>query len=298
MEVNVTGQNATSVEADLLVIPVGCDLQSSELAAVAEATGVDLAALAFEEQFKGAVASTFICRGLSGIRARRIALVGVGDASEDAGQAHRRAGVAAARLARDVRARRVAVAAAATDPAMKTRFVPLAAAEDHDLLDGVGGKHVDRMVGAVGRAQLLLLLLHEPVAAAGLLNANVGLLLLVGLYVRARVAESPVFDQAMKRLDPSAERRACDRHAVAREHSLEPVQRQVVRDEGLQRRMAVDGVAFDLRRQPLTMFDREAHAELAELLGRMRLDLEPDAIARLRLPDRGHRGAGITGDHA
>jgi hypothetical protein len=29
----------------------------------------------------------------------------------------------------------------------------------------------------------------------------------------------------------------------------------------------------------------------------MRLDLEPDLEARLRLPDRGHFRAGIAGDH-
>jgi hypothetical protein len=39
-------------------------------------------------------------------------------------------------------------------------------------------------------------------------------------------------------------------------------------------------------------------AELGELVGGVRLDLEPDAEARLRLPDRDHLGAGITGDHS
>ena len=32
-------------------------------------------------------------------------------------------------------------------------------------------------------------------------------------------------------------------------------------------------------------------------VGGMRLDLEPDAIARLRVPDRRHFGAGIARDH-
>ena len=32
-------------------------------------------------------------------------------------------------------------------------------------------------------------------------------------------------------------------------------------------------------------------------VGGMRLDLEPDAEAGLRLPDRGHFRAGIAGDH-
>ena len=39
------------------------------------------------------------------------------------------------------------------------------------------------------------------------------------------------------------------------------------------------------------------HAELGQRVGGMRLDLEPDAEARLGRPDRGHLGAGIAGDH-
>ena len=39
------------------------------------------------------------------------------------------------------------------------------------------------------------------------------------------------------------------------------------------------------------------HAELGQRVGGMRLDLEPDAEAVLRRPDRGHLGAGIAGDH-
>lgn len=38
-------------------------------------------------------------------------------------------------------------------------------------------------------------------------------------------------------------------------------------------------------------------AELGHGVGRVRLDLEPDAIARLRVPDRGHCGPGIARDH-
>ena len=37
-------------------------------------------------------------------------------------------------------------------------------------------------------------------------------------------------------------------------------------------------------------------AEFGHGVGGMRLDLEPDAEARLRRPDRGHFGAGIAGD--
>ena len=39
------------------------------------------------------------------------------------------------------------------------------------------------------------------------------------------------------------------------------------------------------------------NAQLGELLRRVRLDLEPDAIFRLRLPQGGHFGAGVAGDH-
>jgi hypothetical protein len=38
-------------------------------------------------------------------------------------------------------------------------------------------------------------------------------------------------------------------------------------------------------------------AKLAHLVGGVRLDLEPDAIARFRLPEGGHGGAGVAGDH-
>ncbi len=39
------------------------------------------------------------------------------------------------------------------------------------------------------------------------------------------------------------------------------------------------------------------HAEFAQFISRVSLDFEPDAVARLGLPDRGHRGAGVAGDH-
>ncbi len=39
------------------------------------------------------------------------------------------------------------------------------------------------------------------------------------------------------------------------------------------------------------------HAELRQRIGGMRLDLEPDLEARLRLPDGGHFRAGIAGKH-
>ena len=39
-------------------------------------------------------------------------------------------------------------------------------------------------------------------------------------------------------------------------------------------------------------------AEFGHGVGRVRLDLEPDAEFRFRRPDRDHLGAGVTGDHA
>ena len=38
-------------------------------------------------------------------------------------------------------------------------------------------------------------------------------------------------------------------------------------------------------------------AQFAELLGRVRLDLEPDAILRFGLPQSSHFGTGVAGDH-
>ena len=40
------------------------------------------------------------------------------------------------------------------------------------------------------------------------------------------------------------------------------------------------------------------HAEVRERVGGVGLDLEPDLETRLGVPDRGHLGAGIAGDHA
>ncbi len=39
------------------------------------------------------------------------------------------------------------------------------------------------------------------------------------------------------------------------------------------------------------------HAKFGQRVRRMRLDLEPDLEARLRLPDGGHFRAGVAGDH-
>jgi hypothetical protein len=39
------------------------------------------------------------------------------------------------------------------------------------------------------------------------------------------------------------------------------------------------------------------HAQFGQRVAGVRLDLEPDFEARLRLPDRNHFGAGIAGDH-
>ena len=39
------------------------------------------------------------------------------------------------------------------------------------------------------------------------------------------------------------------------------------------------------------------HAEFGERISRVRLDLEPDAEARLRVPDRGHFRPSVAGNH-
>ena len=58
----------------------------------------------------------------------------------------------------------------------------------------------------------------------------------------------------------------------------------------------VEGRVLALGPDRLRRFLRD-DAELGHGVGGMRLDLEPDAIARLRLPDRGDLGAGVAGDH-
>ena len=50
-------------------------------------------------------------------------------------------------------------------------------------------------------------------------------------------------------------------------------------------------------REPVFEHGLVEHAQLRQRLGRMRLDLEPDAEAGLRLPDLGHFFAGVARDH-
>ena len=57
-------------------------------------------------------------------------------------------------------------------------------------------------------------------------------------------------------------------------------------------------VCADPNNLPFSNEKREGFEnKIAELLGRVGLDLEPDAIFRFRLPDRDHGGTRITRDH-
>src|SRR5208283_17162 len=63
----------------------------------------------------------------------------------------------------------------------------------------------------------------------------------------------------------------------------------------------VDALDVEFRR-PALLPDRlgaffRDHAEIGQRVAGMRLDLEPDAEAGLRLPDIGHRSAGVTRNH-
>ena len=96
---------------------------------------------------------------------------------------------------------------------------------------------------------------------------------------------------------------------VARRHALmhEPrLRSHVLGDVGQEGDDVVLGLALD-RVDPLDL-ERAAFpdrgcglwgydAQFGERVGGMRLDLEPDAEARLGRPDRDHFGAGIAGDH-
>lgn len=106
--VNFLDGAVTEVECDLLAIAVDESLDTPAVKAIAGASHVDLLATAREERFKGAAGTTLLFRALPGVRARRVALVGVGKGD------YRRAGVAVARLGRSVRAANVVLHAPAS----------------------------------------------------------------------------------------------------------------------------------------------------------------------------------------
>ena len=109
MKVNLVDGNVAEIEADLLAIPISSSLASPALTQLSEASGVDLAAMAADEHFKGEVGKTFLWRGLPNVAARRVVLVGIGDDEDVSQGSYRRAGVAASRVAREVRAQKAAV---------------------------------------------------------------------------------------------------------------------------------------------------------------------------------------------
>ena len=101
--VNFKEGGPAAAEADLLVIPVDESLQCPALDELSEVSNVDISAVARDERFKADPGSTLLFRTLPGVAARRVVLVGVGTGE------FKRAGVAAARTGRSVRAAHVAL---------------------------------------------------------------------------------------------------------------------------------------------------------------------------------------------
>lgn len=103
--VKFSDDSVTTIETDLLAVPVDSELASDALTALSEASNVDLAAAARDEHFKGDAGATMLFRGLANVTARRVLLVGVGTGEL------KRAGAAVARVGRTVHAPRVAFSA-------------------------------------------------------------------------------------------------------------------------------------------------------------------------------------------
>lgn len=101
---------AESAAVDLLVVPVDETLKSVVLETIGARANVDVLASAAQEHFKGKAGSSLLFRGLTGVEARCVLLVGTGE------DAFRRAGVVAARNAKSVRAAKVAIAATGLSP--------------------------------------------------------------------------------------------------------------------------------------------------------------------------------------
>ena len=95
-------------------------------------------------------------------------------------------------------------------------------------------------------------------------------------------------------------------HALVQEARLRPHDLRHVGQEGddVVLHLALDLVDARRVRTGVRPFSQMAaaarlgdHAQLGHGVGGVRLDLEPDAVARLRRPDVGHLGAGVAGDH-
>lgn len=114
-KVNLVDERPAAVTADLLAVLVDSSLSSDVLDELAAAANVDLRGLLEEERFDGEEGKSTVFRGLSGLGARRLLIVGIGDDADVATGSRRRAGVTIARQAREVRADLVAVAVDGTD---------------------------------------------------------------------------------------------------------------------------------------------------------------------------------------
>jgi leucyl aminopeptidase len=104
---------ASEFDCDLLI--AGITENSTLAEALSERAGIDLKALAAEEGFKAEKGQFKLFRGLSGLGTSRVLLLGLGSDEDLAGGSLRTGMVKAAKKARAVRAKRVAIALDPTD---------------------------------------------------------------------------------------------------------------------------------------------------------------------------------------
>src|SRR5262245_17070098 len=111
LDIEVTSSAPVDIEADLLVLAVSeAELERGELVEHADArAGGVLRRAAAEERFRGKLGQTLVAH-VRDLRARRIALVGLGASPDPAGQALRVAAGSAARVAAGGGAARAALA--------------------------------------------------------------------------------------------------------------------------------------------------------------------------------------------
>lgn len=114
MNITKSAESFPEIATDLLVVPVGSDLKSKTLDQIKESSGQDVLELAKQERFKGKAGQSFLMRGLKGLQAPRLLLVGLGGGNGELDDVLL-AGATAARNAKEIFARRLSVLTADLD---------------------------------------------------------------------------------------------------------------------------------------------------------------------------------------
>ena len=119
MNVLFSKEAVAAIQTSLLVIPCLPGQTHPALAELQEKSGVDLTALAAEENFKGNAGQVFVMRGLKGAGTYRVMLIGLGASDERDIEGVRGSGATAMRRAKDMNLRNVVLVAPTGDEAMQ-----------------------------------------------------------------------------------------------------------------------------------------------------------------------------------